>query len=623
MDISTGNWFEYLREEVLTEGLRDIGLPESVVDFIESAMPQAPEKAKTYAGNEWKKYELPRNGRTFAQRNWEGFMERTFKDEIQVIPPEDRSAAGNAPYRARTMTPYYVGGVDGKPVVRKEYDDEMIEQNKRIVFVAQNVLNVLAKPSAAWRKAFMKAVKALSKTGVESEKVEKVKEELAATMLREFKGWWYNYDKLFAWLNDEPTNYELIKGEDDINTAYNIAKEDLENKEDPDMVIHQFDNGLYWYNLNTYNCSIEGERMGHCGSDSRGVLVSLRERKEKRKASSSYVTMTWNEDERILYQIKGRSNDAPDEELWEYISWFIQNAPINSVMETGEHSNDLAGFSEMNEYLQGENPDVSFDGVLDVDAIADAVQEVVDNYAGEYTGIYAEVQDPQDYGGDGQTAYIYISCEMSFTINLGWPDIVRRDRDYYSADEVDSGDINDLLDSIPYDSYGGTARDFRNESGLDDLGYELPGDDAEIEYEVVMLQGVQPDGEEYDANFPQTAHLRVNIRSNEPVSVDNADDATSEVEFIARELERLEDDMQDYIQAVRSQLVDGEYIAKGAYDRTRGDLVDKKFEHWLATESSGGALEFAWRGDASQSVINDGGQSESGCVLALRRNNEV
>ena len=62
MDISTGNWFEYLREEVLTEGLRDIGLPESVVDYIESAMPNAPEKAKTYVGNEWKKYELPRTG---------------------------------------------------------------------------------------------------------------------------------------------------------------------------------------------------------------------------------------------------------------------------------------------------------------------------------------------------------------------------------------------------------------------------------------------------------------------------------------------------------------------------------------------------------------------------------
>ena len=469
MDISTGNWFEYLREEVLTEGLRDIGLPESVVDFIEAAMPNAPEKAKTYAGNEWKKYELPRNGRTFAQRNWGGFMERTFRNEIQDIAPEDRPPGSVENYRARTMTPYYTGGVDGKPVVRKSYDDEMIEQNKRIVFVAQNVMNVFAKPSATWRKAFMKAVKALSKAGVESEKVEKVKEELAATMIREFKGWWYNYDKLFAWLNDEPTNYELIKGEDDINTALNIAREDLENREDPDMVIHQFDNGLYWYNLNTYNCSIEGERMGHCGSDSRGVLVSLRERKEKRKASSSYVTMTWNEDDEILYQIKGRSNNAPDEELWEYISWFIQNAPIRSVMESGEHSNDIEGFQEMNGYLQEENPDVSFEGVLNLDEIEEAVNEVVNNYDGDYTGIYAEVQDPADWGGDGQYAYISISSDLSFEVDLGWPGIVRRDRDYYSADEADSGDINDMLDSIPFDSYSRESSAFTDEIDLDDL----------------------------------------------------------------------------------------------------------------------------------------------------------
>ena len=607
MDISTGNWFDYLREEVLTEGLRDIGLPESIVDFIENAMPNAPEKAKTYAGNEWKKYELPRTGRVYAQRNWEGFMEKTFKDEIQVVPPEDRSPGQVEIYRARTMTPFYVGGVDGKPVVRKEYDDEMIEQNKRIVFVAQNVFNVMPKPGGNWRKAFMKAVKALSKAGVESEKVEKVKEELAATMMREFKSYWYNYDVLFSWLNDEPTNYELIKGEDDINTAYNIAKEDLENKEDPDGIIHEFDDGYYWYNLNTHNCSVEAERMGHCGSDSRGTLVSLRQRKEKRKASSSYVTMTWEPNDRILYQIKGRGNSAPEWELWEYIDWFIKNAPINDVRETGEHSNDISGFEEMNAHLQEENPDVSFEGVLNIDEIQEAIDEVVNDYEGEYTSIYAEAQDPADWGGDGTYVGIYVNCDVSFDINLGWPGVVRRDNDYYSADEADSGDINDMLDSIPYDSYGREARDFVSEIGLDDLGYELPGEDAEVEYEVEMLEGVQPD-DSPAGEGTQTAHLRVRIRTTETPSVDNVDDAVSEVEFIARELGRLEEGIQDYIQAIRSQLVDGEYMAKGPYDRTRGDLVNKTFEHWDVYEGSGGSLEFAWRSDGSQNVINDGGK---------------
>ena len=60
MDISTGNWVEYLNEEVrLTEGVRDIGLPEYVIDYIEDAMPHASEKAKTFAGHAWKKQKLP------------------------------------------------------------------------------------------------------------------------------------------------------------------------------------------------------------------------------------------------------------------------------------------------------------------------------------------------------------------------------------------------------------------------------------------------------------------------------------------------------------------------------------------------------------------------------------
>ena len=35
MEIYTDNWFKYIRENVLAEGLRDIGLPEFVVDYLE------------------------------------------------------------------------------------------------------------------------------------------------------------------------------------------------------------------------------------------------------------------------------------------------------------------------------------------------------------------------------------------------------------------------------------------------------------------------------------------------------------------------------------------------------------------------------------------------------------
>ena len=38
------------------------------------------------------------------------------------------------------------------------------------------------------------------------------------------------------------------------------------------------------YNLNVSSCDVEASRMGHCGSDSRGVLVSLRKKQGKRRS---------------------------------------------------------------------------------------------------------------------------------------------------------------------------------------------------------------------------------------------------------------------------------------------------------------------------------------------------
>ena len=56
MDIATGTWFEYLQEgERLDEGLYDIGLADNVAELIDKSVPRAPEKAKTYVGNQWKK----------------------------------------------------------------------------------------------------------------------------------------------------------------------------------------------------------------------------------------------------------------------------------------------------------------------------------------------------------------------------------------------------------------------------------------------------------------------------------------------------------------------------------------------------------------------------------------
>ena len=139
MDISTGNWFEYLREEVLTEGLRDIGLPEQVIDFIENAMPNAPEKSKMYAGNQWKQWELNRAYFSRPQDHWVRWMKDNFRDQIQanIIPGQGDMGE----IVARTITPFSTGDPQRK---REMYDEETVKRNKMIVFVVQNVKNTIA-----------------------------------------------------------------------------------------------------------------------------------------------------------------------------------------------------------------------------------------------------------------------------------------------------------------------------------------------------------------------------------------------------------------------------------------------------------------------------------------------
>ena len=163
MDISTGSWFEYLREEVLTEGLRDIGLHESVVDFIEEAMPSSPEKAKVYAGHGWKKAMTTDNLQNLQFTATSHLIDQ-YGDYVLI----DGAGERPADVAARTVTPFDPKSTAG----RQHYDDEMQARAEQVKFVIQNIKNILGKPMGTWRKAFKKAVKALSKAGIPSEKVE-------------------------------------------------------------------------------------------------------------------------------------------------------------------------------------------------------------------------------------------------------------------------------------------------------------------------------------------------------------------------------------------------------------------------------------------------------------------
>ena len=167
---------------------------------------------------------------------------------------------------------------------------------------------------------------------------------------------------------EDPNDYEsilrfvsLIPDKRKLITARIKAKRLLEREpEEPQNVVHKFDNGYYWYDIKSDACTIEGEKMGHCGKGlAEGNLYSLRSPSGTRKDPDPHVTIELTGDGTI-HQIKGKANDAPVKKYWPYVSWFIKNIKSTEGKPVTDYKEDktLPGFSEMYDYLQEQNPDV-------------------------------------------------------------------------------------------------------------------------------------------------------------------------------------------------------------------------------------------------------------------------
>ena len=606
MQKSTDMWFRYLNEDrTLTEGLRDIGLPESVIDYIEEAMSTAPEKSKMLMGNLWKESE-EENPATLTELQF-NLVNNLITQYSQYVYPNRDSRGNPSDVQANSFTPFDMNDPEQE---RRMLSPEEQEAAKTIKFVIQNIKNGVTKPFGTWRKMIMKAVKALSKAGLPSEKVETTKEDLNNMLISRFRNWWYRYDEIAAFLNDDPTNYELAKEAKrfdgsgfDIKELVIMAKEFLDNKEDPDQIIHQFDDGYYWINLQTSNCSVEAERMGHCGDDSRGTLISLRKRKGDRKESSSYVTMTWDSADMIVWQIKGRYNRAPDEEFWPHIAWFIDEKGAASVEETGEHSDDAEGFEEMNRWLS-DNTEAEVSMGADIEELQTRVQESVDLHIerfydnreeNESTNVGCTVENGENMGGDPRTIYLYMDCEVSYQIDLGWKGFELRNNEYTPTLGPDDTTQDEDRETIPADAWGGASKDFTSEIGLDDLSWETPGEDPEINYEVRMLAGADPNWELGDPDPPETAHLEITIRNNEVATSEDPEDGNAD-EFsgwvtVVLEFDRMH---ATYTEKLRRALVVGNYTEKSEYDRSSEELSSMKLENFTIYDSDEG-IDFWFR----------------------------
>ncbi len=215
-------------------------------------------------------------------------------------------------------------------------------------------------------KALKKSArKMLKKLNAPDDAIKQLDSFLDYRMMRGTNALQQHYRPIMELLAEDPVFYndlreeiEAARQEPDraLRIAGQIARDTLANPvKQEDQVLHTFDNGYFWYDIQSHACDFEGKKMGHCGRGDQGNLYSLRSG-EKRRNIKPMITIEFADG--VIYQIKAKANAAPKEDMYPYIDWFIENMGVEMIEEKGSHSSDGIGFAEMLGYLKQKHPDV-------------------------------------------------------------------------------------------------------------------------------------------------------------------------------------------------------------------------------------------------------------------------
>jgi len=90
-------------------------------------------------------------------------------------------------------------------------------------------------------------------------------------------------------------------------------------------VMHQFDDGFFWYDISADTCELTARKMNSCGDASMdgSELFNLMSHSETGKPRW-HVTVEWNEEEKAIIQVLGNANTVPKEEYWPHIKWLYE-----------------------------------------------------------------------------------------------------------------------------------------------------------------------------------------------------------------------------------------------------------------------------------------------------------
>ena len=374
-----------IEEELLVEDIKNLGLPPIIITRV----------LEEFAGS------------TFDAKKAQDIVGRMYKERskqnIQFLHPMvDRIKD------AIQMSSDDIGGV---PDEFSERFDKIVKFNVKDKIRGDGMPVALNfKEAKALEKSLVKAAKKSLSGDLQEDAIEIITVEFNERYLKSYGVLFQNQvgSAIINYLKKHPTNWkELAKM--DFNEAMEYVNEVSLTEEDEKDIVHRYKDGYYWINLGEGACELEGKRMGHCGRDDRGNLVSLRTRPKGSKASKSHVTLTYNENEETLYQIKGRENNAPDSEYWSYIKDFIDRFGVDEVTEDGEHSND--DFTPLLEFIE-ENTNAKIDTRLA--ELQDYVNDVHNGLADtDYINFEIEMEDY----GDGEFAVLDVYVQFKVQID--------------------------------------------------------------------------------------------------------------------------------------------------------------------------------------------------------------
>ena len=231
MSFATDKWFQHIRGELLTEGLADIGLDEMIQKEIEAKMPEASEKGRMWVGTAWKSLD----GKRVSNYGWfEGYLRNTIMERVRAFQVGENNILLNL------VNAYTTQPVGKWPRAKRKFARNSLRFKVPNREITQTVLDHKVLEERTWR--------------------------------------WFSsrIENVITTLNQKPNNYQIIKdiSPSDYQLAENECFDFQQTQEDPDQIMHVFDDGTYWYDLDTYQCETESNRMGHCG-DSLPIELSL------------------------------------------------------------------------------------------------------------------------------------------------------------------------------------------------------------------------------------------------------------------------------------------------------------------------------------------------------------